>query len=167
MLPVLTLIACMVLLVLALGLPLLVGPDSPVPDIIAFIILAAMVAAGVWSTGAWWILLPILALVALVVRMDREGRDAPVDHAAAGRARMSTRTRLRFRLWCAANLATPALIASIFILPSGSAGAIVLPCLMIAMAAMILFRFSFCRSARRNEDAMFGGTATASPAGLG
>jgi hypothetical protein len=166
-LQVLILIACMVLLVLALGLPLLVGPDSPVPDVMAFVILAAMIAAGVWSTGAWWILLPILALVALVVRMDREGRDAAVDHAAADRARMSTRTRLRFRLWCAANLAIPALIAALFFLPQGSAGAFVVPCLVIAMAAMTLFRFAFYRSARRDEDAMSEGAATASPAPLG
>jgi hypothetical protein len=145
----LILIILMALLVVVLGLPLLLGSDSPIPDYIGFGIVAAAVGFFVWS-GIWWILLPIAFLVALVVWMDSGGQDAPADPAGLDRRGWSARTRLRFGLWCAAILAIPALIASVFILPDGSVG-IVMSTMVIVMAAMSLFRFSFCRSARRDE----------------
>jgi len=153
MLGVLILFALMVLLVVVLGLPLVLESDSPVPDFIGVFILAAIVAIYVWGGGAWWILLPIAALLAWVVWLDKAGRAAPAAPAALDHRGWSARTRLRFRLFCAANLAIPALIASLFVLPEGSAGAFVVPLLVIAMAAMSLFRFSFYRAARRDEEA--------------
>ncbi len=55
------------LLLVVLGLPLLLEPDSPVPDLIGFFILAAMIGVCSWGMGAWWILVPVAALVALAV----------------------------------------------------------------------------------------------------
>ncbi|HYD11591.1 MAG TPA: hypothetical protein VEC11_01960 [Allosphingosinicella sp.] len=152
MLGLLILFAGLGLLVVVLGLPLLLGSDSPVPDYIGFVILASMIALVVWGMGAWWLLAPIAFLVALTLWLDRAGGEAPVDPAALDERGWSARTRLRFRLWAAALLAPPLLIASLFILPEGSFS-IVVPGLVIAMTAMSLFRFSFTRSIRRDDSA--------------
>jgi hypothetical protein len=143
------LIICMGLLIAVLGLPLVLGSDSPIPDYLGFGIVALPVAWFVWG-GVWWILLPIAFLVALVIRMDKGGQQAPVDSAALDHRGWSGRTRLRFRLWCLALLGPPLLFASIFVLPEGSL-AIVIPSMVVALAAMSLFRFSFYRSAMRDE----------------
>ena len=157
----------MVLLVVALGLPLLLGPDSRAPAILSFGILAAFVAVTIWFTDGWWILLPIAALIVWVVRWDGKARGAPAPYEPVTRSGMSAATRLRFRLWCTANLAVPMLIAALFMLPAGSAVAVVLPGIAIAMTAMTLFRFSFYRSALRDYEAAPGPEATASPAASG
>ena len=153
MLSALILFACMVLLVFVLGLPLLLRPDSPIPDIIAFCLLVAMVAAFIWGTGAWWILLPILALVALTVRLDRPAPAADLPEAGAG---MSRPVRLRFRLWRWAIGASFALTISVFVLPAVGQGravtGVVVPLMMVAMTAMALFRFAFTRACRREAD---------------
>lgn len=143
------LIICMGLLIAVLGLPLILGSDSPVPDYLGFGILAVPVAWFVWG-GLWWILLPIAALVALVIWINRGGKDAPADPAALDQRGWSARTRLRFRLWCLALFAPPLLFASLFVLPEGSL-MLVVPLMVVAMAAMSLFRFSFYRSAMRDE----------------
>jgi hypothetical protein len=150
-LPVFLLIALMVLLVLAMGLPLLVGAESRLPDILGFAMLTGIVAVSIWATGAWWIMLPILVLLAWVVRFDRPEGAGPANLPAPERRGMSAPTRLRFRLWLAALTATPVLIASLFVLPAGSAGTVVIPGLVVAMVAATLFRLSFYRAARRDE----------------
>ena len=150
MLELLILFVLMALLIVVLGLPLLLGSDSLVPDYLGFGIVALAVGWFVWD-GLWWILPPIAALVALVVRLDKGGGDAPAEPASPERSGWSARTRLRFRLWCAASLAVPLLIACFFLLPDGTGVWVAIPGLVIAMAAMSLFRFSFVRSARRDE----------------
>lgn len=154
MLMVLILVVGMVLLVVVLGLPLLLDSDSPVPDYLGFGILAAMIALFIWTMGDWWIMVPILALVALTVRLDRKGRETPADPASLDRRGWSARTRLHLWLWGAALLAIPALFASLFILPQGRAGPVVAPCLMIAIVASTLFKFGFHRSVRRDHGAL-------------
>jgi hypothetical protein len=155
----------LVLLVLSLGLPLLLSPDSRAPAMISFCILTAFVAAIIWSTGAWWCLLPIAALIFWVVRLDANEAGAPV--AALDRRGRSAPTRLRLRLWGAASLAVPALFAALFFVPFGSAVTVVVPGMAIAMAAMTLFRYSFDRSALRDYEAGPGPETTATPAALG
>lgn len=148
---VLILVACMVLLVLALGLPLLLRPDSPVPDILGGGVWAAMILYGFWMEALWWVLLPILALIGLTVWLDKASAgEAPL---AVDRRGMSARTRLRFRLSRLANLAILALIVSLFVLPAGSTRPYLFPAMLIGMSAMVLFRFSFYRSWRRDADA--------------
>jgi len=164
---VLILIAFVVPMTLLLGLPLLLKPDSPIPDMIGFGLLAVFVGLAVWATGAWWILLPILALASWLVWLDKAGEAAPAAPAAPGRNGWSWRTRLRFRLWVAANAATPVLVVSLFFLPAGSASSMVLPGLAIAVTASMLFRFSFWRAARRDAADLPEAPATASPAAFG
>ena len=149
MLEIAILIICMALLIAVLGLPLVLGSDSPIPDYLGFFILAAVIAWFVWS-GGWWILPPIAALVALTVWLDRAGRDAPVDSAALDHRGWSARTRLRFRLWCLSLLAPLLLIGSLFVAPQGSL-VILISCMPVAIAAMSLFRFSFYRSMMRDQ----------------
>ena len=149
MLTALILVACMVLVVVLLGLPLLLRPDSPIPDVIGFGILAAWILFCVWTVALWWVLIPVLGLVGLAVWLDRERPGARAAATLDGRG-MSARTRQRFRLWRVANVTILALGASVFFLPAGSAGGLILPGLMIAMVAVALFRFSFYRSWRRD-----------------
>jgi hypothetical protein len=169
MLQVFLLFLSMALLGVALGLPLILESDSPGPGILTFGLMTAMVALFIWSANDWRILLPVLALVALTVRLEREGpaQDARPERDGA----MSRRTRLRFRLWRTAIYALGALLVSIPILFAlDRAPAVferVLPGIVIAMAAMTLFRFSFVRAARRDEDAGFEAALTASSAGFG
>lgn len=153
---ILILIAIVIPMTLLLGLPLLLRPDSRIPDMIGFGLLAVFVGISVWATGAWWILLPILALASWLVWLDERGQQAPAAPTAPDRAGWNARARLRFRLWCTANAATPVLVVSLFFLPAGSVTSIVLPGLMIAMAASSVFRFSFYRAARRDPDALRG-----------
>lgn len=161
MITALLLVACMVLLVIVLGLPLLVGPDSPLPDIIGFVILAAMLGAGIWVTGNWWLILPILALVAMVVWLEWVDARTPTAAAMLDKRGMSARTRRRYWLWRVAVLAFLILFASLFVLPAGSAGRFFIPGVMIAIAAMELFRFSYYRSWRGDAHAASGETGPA------
>jgi hypothetical protein len=163
---VLILIAVVTLLTLALGLPLLLKPDSLIPDLIVFVLLAAYVAFAIWASGAWWVLLPILALAAWVVRFDDAGPAAPADPFLDARG-MSARTRLRFRLWRIAKLAILVPIAAFFFLPPGNASTI-LACMTVALVAAQLFRFSFYRAWQRDhEDRAEMSSARASPAASG
>jgi len=175
---VLILIVCVALLTLALGLPLLLKPDSLVPDIIAFGILAVAVLAFIWVMGAYWITLPILALVAFVAWLDRgeqsrpatlgdEGGNRGRDALGGGATAANGRTQLRLRLWRAAILVQMALVACVVILPAAGfmrSIELIVPWMVIVTVAMVAFRFSFFRSCRRNQRAAAGEAgATASP----
>ncbi len=161
-------IAIILLIPFALGLELLLRPGSPVPDYLGYGLWAAMILFCIWSQALWWVLLPILALIALFVWLDRDRsgpREAPP--ALDGRG-MSRRTRLRFRLGCASQLVLPVMIASLFILPAGSLRNVFFPVLLIAMTGMVLFRASFYRSWRRDAlDRAGAAPSTASPAASG
>ncbi len=156
----LILILFVALLILALGLPLLVGPDSLVPDIVAFGILTVVVLGFAWGTGAWWILLPILALVAFVVWLERGGdRQAPENGSGGGNG-WTSRTTLRFRLWRAANRLQLALIACVLAFSAtGFALTAVMPLIawmVVAMVAAAAFRFSFYRACRHDRRTLAG-----------
>lgn len=169
----LILILCMVLLTLVLGLPLLLKPDSLVPDIIAFGILGVAVLAFVWGTGAYWIAIPILALVAFVAWLDREGQNVPAtlsnegedgrrDGPGGGATGANRRTGLPLRLWRTALVVQTALVACALILPAaGFIGFVelILPWMVITMVAMAAFRYSFYRSCTRAP--LTGGDAAA------
>ena len=165
MIEVLILIAVVTLLTLTLGLPLLLRPDSLVPDLIAFGLLAVYVAFAIWASGAWWILLPILALAAWVVRFDDAGPAAPADPGPDARG-MSARTRLRLRLWRIARFAFLVPVAAFFFLPPGNANN-VLACMTVALVAAQLFRFSFYRAWQRDGEDRAEGVVPASPAASG
>lgn len=53
---VLVLIACVALLALMLGLPLLPHEDSLIPDLMTFGLLGMVSLAFLWGTGAYWTL---------------------------------------------------------------------------------------------------------------
>lgn len=177
----LILILCMALLTLSLGLPLLVKPDSPIPDMIAFGVLTFIVLAFVWGTGAYWIILPILALVAFVAWLDREGQSGPVAPAGKGGSRqtsegsrgdggtgLSARTRLRFRLWRAANRLQLAVLVGVVALIAtgiGMRSVDLVPWMVITMVATAAFRFSFYRSCQRDQRALAGETGLMEAAG--
>lgn len=149
------------LLTLALGLPLLVKPDSLVPDIFALGILTVVALGFAWGMGAWWILLPILALVAFVVWLDRSGdRQAPENGSGGGNG-WSTRTTLRFRLWRAANRLQLALIACVLAFSATGFGLTavtpMIAWLVVTMVAAAAFRFSFYRACRHDRRALGGG----------
>jgi hypothetical protein len=167
---VLILIVCMVLLTLTLGLPLLLKPDSLLPDIVAFAILAVAILAFIWSTGAYWITFPILSLMALVIWLDREGQHKPTtlsddaenprhDTVVYGAAGTNGRTQLRLRLWRAANRVQMALVASVVILLAAGftrSLELIVPWMVIVTVAMVAFRFSFLRSRRRDQSNLVG-----------
>ena len=169
---VLILIVCVALLTLALGLPLLLKRDSLVPDIIAFGILAVAVVAFVWATGAYWITLPISALIAFVAWLDRgeqnrpttlcdEGENRRRDALGGGATGANGRTQLRLRLWRAAIRVQLALVACVLILSAAGfirSIALIVPWMVIVAVAMVAFRFSFFRSCRRDELALAGET---------
>ena len=176
----LILVLCVALLTLSLGLPLLVKPDSLVPDMVAFGILAAVVLAFAWGTGAYWIILPILAVIAFVAWLDGERQSGPAAPAGKSGSRQapeggpgdsgtgpSDRTRLRLRLWRAANGLQLALLAGVVVLIATGIGGRpfdLVPWLMVAMVATAAFRFSFYRSCRRDERASdLDGLATGPP----
>lgn len=143
---VLILIAGATLLTLSLGLPLLLRTDSLVPDMIGLGALAIAVLAYVWSFGIWWTLLPVLAIFALVAWMDRKGEEEPYSETGMG-----NRTRLRFRLWAAANaLAIIPLGLVVLALATGvgaeSVEDVLLPLLLVMLVASSAFRFSYNRS---------------------
>lgn len=154
MLLILVLIVCLALLVVVLGLPALLGSDSPGPDVIGFAILAVMVAAIVWLMGAWWVLAPIAALSAWVRWLDKTVGDAPADFAALDEGGTSAGTRTRGRRCAVAIIVAGALFAAIFVLPALAGAAVLdvlIPCLVIALTAVGLFRFSYYRSVRRDD----------------
>ena len=156
---VLILIFCVALMVLLLGLPLLLPEGSPVPDMIAFGLLSIAVLAFVWSTGAYWTLLPILAVVGLGVWLDREGREPPSEIPRGAGTGMSARTRLRLRLWRAASLATMALAIAVVGSLATDLGAtitmdLIAPCILVTLVASAAFRFSYNRSCRRDGRAL-------------
>ena len=142
----LILIAGVALLILALGLPLLLRKDSLVPDMIGLGVLAVAILAYVWTFGIWWTLLPVVAIFALVAWMDRKGGEKP--HPETG---MSDRTRLRFRLWAAANGLSIIPLALVILamatrIGAGSVKEVLLPMLLVMLAASSAFRFSYNRS---------------------
>jgi hypothetical protein len=164
---VLILILVVPLPILLIGLPLLFRLGSPVPDLVGFAMLAAVILFYIWSMDAWWIILPIVALVALVVRLDRQGQEARPD----GETGPSARTRLLLRLWRTAHHVQQVLI--VFILISFASGfgvaalGFVVSCMMIMLVASQLFRFSLARSARRDRNRPETGPQHASPAPFG
>lgn len=163
----LILIFCVALLILSLGLPLLVKPDSPIPDITAFGILTFVVLAFVWATGAYWILFPILVLSAFVAWLDREGQGGPVTPAGKDGSRqtpegsrgdggtgLSDRTKLRLRLWRAANRLQLVLLAGMVALIAtgiGMRSVNLVPWIVVTIVATAAFRFSFHRACRRDQ----------------
>jgi hypothetical protein len=155
---VLILIFCVALLVLLLGLPLLLPEGSPVPDMLAFGLLSIAVLAFVWSTGAYWTLLPIAAIAALVAWLDRERGELPREFSPGGGSGVSDRTRLRLRLWRAANRLMMVLLAGIAIALAAGLSAttindFVTPWILVALVAGAAFRFSYYRSCRRDGRA--------------
>lgn len=155
---VLVLTSCVALLALMLGLPLLLPRDSLIPDLLAFGLLSIVVLAFVWGTGAYWTLLPVLAVVALVAWMDREGREPPRQIPPGGETGMSDRTRLRFGLWRAANGVMMTLAIGVMIALATGRGAIVImdlivPGILVTLVASAAFRFSYNRSCRRDHRA--------------
>jgi hypothetical protein len=155
----LILILCMALLILLLGLPLLVRPDSPIPDMIGFGILTFLVLAFVWSSGAYWIILPILALVGFVAWLDREGKSGP-ESCGGGECGLSDRTKLRLRLWRAAIGLQFALLVGVVAQIAtgiGMRSMDLVPWMLVTMVATVAFRFSFYRSCRRDQRALAGG----------
>ena len=175
---VLILIVCVTLLALALGLPLLLKPDSLIPDIIAFAIVAAAVLAFVLGTGAYWITVPISALVAFAAWLERGGRNWPrtladggvnrrAEGPGAGVAGTNGRTRFRFGLWRAAIRVQMAIGACVVILLATGLTRfleLIVPWMAIVGVAMVVFRFSFFRSCRRDELDLAGEAgATESP----
>lgn len=163
----LILIFCLALLTLLLGLPLLLKPDSPIPDMIGFGILTLVVLAFVWSTGAYWIILPILAVVAFVAWLEREGQGGPEGGGGGGTA-LSDRTRRRLRLWRAANLLQLALLAGVVALivsGIGTRAVDLVPWMLVTMVATAALRFSFYRSCRRDHRALAGETRRVEAAG--
>lgn len=178
----LILIFCVAPPILLLGLPLLVRPDSPIPDLIAFGILTLFVLACVGGTGAYWIILPILAVIAFVAWLDGEGQSGPAAPAGKGGSRqtpegsggdagtgLSDRTELRFRLWRAANRLQFALVAGVVVLIATGFGirtvVNLVPWMMVMMVATAAFRFSFYRSCQRDERALAGETRLVEAAG--
>ena len=151
------LIACLALLVVVQGLPAILGSDSPVADGVGFVILAVMVAAIIWFMGAWWVLVPIAGLGAWVHWLDEEVRAGPADPAGLDENGTSARTRARGLRWRVAWIVAAALLVANFVLPGIGADIAVLeiliPGLVIVLVATGLFRFSYCRSARRDDIA--------------
>jgi hypothetical protein len=175
---VLILIVCVALLTLALGLPLLLKPDSLIPDIIASGILAVAVLTFVWGTGAYWITFPIFALVAFVAWLDRGGQNWPrtlasgggdrrAEALGAGVAGTNGRTQFRFGLWRTAIRVQMAMGACVVILLAAGfmrSLELIVPWMVIVGVAMVVFRFSFFRSCRRDELVLAGEAgATAYP----
>lgn len=156
----LILILFVALLILALGLPLLVGPDSLVPDIVALGILTAVVLGFAWGTGAWWIFLPILALGALLVWLERgDDRQVPENGSGGGNG-WSNRTALRFRLWRGANFLQLALIACVLAIGATGFGLTavkpMIAWMVVTMVAAAAFRFSFYRACRQERRTLAG-----------
>jgi len=156
MLETLVLILIVALLTLALGLPLLVGPDSLVPDIVPLVILTMAVPGSAWGTGAWWIFLPILALGAFLVWLERgDGRHVP-ENGSGGANGWSNRTALRFRLWRGANFLQLALIACVLAISATGFGLTavrpMIGWMVVTMVAAAAFRFSFQRACRRERS---------------
>ena len=150
------LILFIALLILALGLPLLVRPDSLAPDIVTLGILTAVVLGFAWGMVAWWILLPILALMAFVVWLERGDRQAPEDGNG-----WSDRITLRFRLWGAANLLQLVLIACVLAFSATGFGLTavkpMIAWMVVTMVAAAAFRFSFYRACRHDRHTPTGG----------
>jgi hypothetical protein len=159
----LILLAFVTLMTLALGLPLLLKPDSAIPDMIGFGIMSAAVLAFIWVLEAYWVILPILAVVALVVWLDRDRREGSTARAGNGATGgVSDRTELRFRLWRTFNRLTLILAGSallLFVTASGMAAVTFIAGWMLAaMVASAAFRHSFYRSCRRDQSALAGKT---------
>jgi len=162
----LILIFCLALLTLLLGLPLLLKPDSPIPDMIGFGILTLVVLAFVWSSGAYWIILPILAVAAFVAWLEREGKGGL--EGGGGGTGLSDRTRRRLRLWRAANLLQFVLLVAVVVLLAtgiGMRSKDLVPWMLVTMVATAAFRFSFYRSCRRDHRALAGETRRVEAAG--
>jgi L-asparagine transporter-like permease len=143
-------------LTLLLGLPLLPPKESLIPDMIGLGILTVAVLAFVWRTGIWWVLLPVLALAALVAWMDRADHDASLERSAS-----ANRTRLRFQLVRASNRLTlvvlVVLVIDLIAMATEVRGAIILelivPWLLVTMVATALFRLSYSRAWDRDMRA--------------
>lgn len=142
----LILLAGVTLLALSLGLPLLVRTESLVPDMIGLGVLAVAVLAYVWSFGIWWTLAPVLAIFALVARLDRKGQEKTYPETGT-----SDRARLRLRLWAAANGLSIVPLALVILALATGVGAervkdLLLPLLLVMLVASSAFRFSYNRS---------------------
>ena len=160
---VLGLILAAVLTVVALGLPLLLRRDSPIPDMIGHVILAFLVLGFVWISRVWWMLPAIVGIAALVVWMDR-GKAEPARQDTD----RSDRTRLRLRLWLAAvclMVVTVALLWGSLLtgIGLGSIMKLVVPTLLLLLVASQAFRLSYYRSCRRDADGAAQGTEPSSP----
>ncbi len=173
-------IAIILLIPFALGLPLLFRPGSIIPDLIAAVLMACLIGVYIWSSGDLWIVVPILGLLVLVGWMDRRDRALTDRPLAEGRS-MSRQSWFRLRLWRAANRAGLLLLAGVLLLiMTGSArpvGNLIAPVLLLSMLTTCAFRFGFYRSAERDEGAPAGAAHAnflekaesdhASPAALG
>ena len=97
----------------------------------------------------------------MVVWLEWADARAPAGAAMLDRRGMSARTRRRYWLWRVAVLAFLILFASLLVLPAGSAERIFVPGVIVAIAAMELFRFSYYRSWRGDAHAASGETGPA------
>jgi hypothetical protein len=176
---VLILIVCVVPLALSIGLPLLLKPESRVPDYLGFGALGAAVLGYAWATGAWWMLLAALAIGAFAAWLDRTGPEPAPTVPPTDERGWSDRTRSRFRRWRLAHYLSVALILGIVILVATGVRLVYLDQvaggMLLSVLASHIFRFSFFNAAERDRCARAGvGEAPrpaesghASPAALG
>ena len=143
----LILIPIVLLIIVALGLPLLVRRDSLVPDIVALGILTVFVLGCAWGMGAWWIFVPIFAIVGFVAWLDRGGGLALDDRSGGG-------TTLRLRLWRAAQrLQLLLMVCALLLGATGFGLRAIQPVIawgVVMWVAAAAFRFSFYRASRRS-----------------
>jgi hypothetical protein len=144
----LILIPVVALIIVALGLPLLVRQNSLVPDSVGFGILSLVVLGCAWGMGAWWIFVPILAIVGFVIWLDRGSRRSPEDGSDGG-------ATLRLRLWRAAQrLQLVLMVCGLALFATGfglRAAEPVIAWGVVMWVAAAAFRFSFCRACRHDS----------------
>jgi hypothetical protein len=160
----LILIVVIVLLTLMLGLPLLLKPESRIPDYLTCGLLGLIVLGFAWSTGDWWVLIPVLAIAAFIAWLDKGERkpSAPPD----GRG-MSSAVRLRFRLWRSAHYAGLALIVGVLTLMATGTRLVPIDALagglLVSMTASFAFRFSLNNALAHDRRVRAGVAETSDP----
>ena len=146
---VLLLIAVMVLLVGLLGLPLLVKPESRIPDYIGCGLMAVIVLGYAWSASAWWVLLPVAGVIALVLWLDR--RRIPDEPGVDGAGRDRAQQRFLY-LRLANRIGFLICLGAVVIFGSGARLVpvdVIIGCLLTSLVATTAFRLSYNNAVRR------------------